>query len=164
MSSKRGQVLILVTLALPVIFGLLAMVVDVGFAYFERQQAQAVADSAVLAAVSNMRDNGACSGFPCHECVTHNYTCPVSPGQENSLDIGCLYGHKNGPDFTITMSSGDGRTQGVNTLGWVSATASVPAPIFFGRWFQKTALQPTAHATGAVVLNADYICEATLIE
>jgi uncharacterized membrane protein len=49
-SKQRGQVLVLIVLAIAAIFGFAALAVDVGRAYSERRQAQNAADAAAYAA------------------------------------------------------------------------------------------------------------------
>ena len=61
---KRGQSMLMVTLGAGLIFGSLALAVDVGWAYFRRETAQAAADSAALAAV-RAAVNSSPSGFTC---------------------------------------------------------------------------------------------------
>src|SRR5262249_43821122 len=46
-----GQSLLLATVSLSVIFGMIGLTVDLGWAYYRREAAQAAADAAVLAAV-----------------------------------------------------------------------------------------------------------------
>ena len=47
-TDRAGQALIGITLGITVIFGLLGMVVDVGYSYYMKQVTQAAADSAAL--------------------------------------------------------------------------------------------------------------------
>ena len=47
--DERGQILLMTTLSLMALIGLLALVVDIGWAYFQRKSAQKAADSASLA-------------------------------------------------------------------------------------------------------------------
>ncbi len=53
-SSEKGQTLVLMALMLGVIAGLVALVMDVGLAYNEKQQTQDAADAAALAAVGEL--------------------------------------------------------------------------------------------------------------
>ena len=45
LGKRRGQVLIMVTLALLMLCGMLGLVVDLGWSYFTKKSAQAAADA-----------------------------------------------------------------------------------------------------------------------
>src|SRR5579863_2712419 len=82
-SRRRGQAGIFIVLNLTLIFGTLGLAVDLGWAYYSKQQAQAAADSAALAAVSFASSSGtpACGtgGVTCNSTATACSNPPTSP-------------------------------------------------------------------------------------
>ena len=46
---ERGQILVMTTLAVIALFGILALAVDIGWAYYMRKNAQRAADAASMA-------------------------------------------------------------------------------------------------------------------
>jgi hypothetical protein len=99
----------MVTLALMVIFGTLGLAIDMGWAHFRRQAAQAAADSAALAAVSTAIINSP-SGIACGSnsvfCQSTAAQCPIPipTTPANNLHNACLYAKQNG--FAATALSG----------------------------------------------------------
>src|SRR3990170_8853939 len=55
---EKGQMLILFVLALAVLLGFVAMVIDVGLAFQERRNAQNAADAAALAGAQELGESG----------------------------------------------------------------------------------------------------------
>src|SRR5260370_679028 len=51
-NPRRGQTILLFSMSTVVMFGMLGLVVDLGWGYFRKQSAQAAAQSAAIAAVS----------------------------------------------------------------------------------------------------------------
>ena len=147
--SRTGQALLMVTLALPLLIGLLALVVDVGFAYFQKQVMQSAADSSAFAgAVEGYRLAG-CSGFPDVSRVT---------------SVAKAYGLVNSDAQTaLDVRTGSGIHDGVDTLFRVTATATRTSPVFFGAMFRTGPLQASASATAGVVGSA-VACRVALVE
>jgi hypothetical protein len=103
-TSQRGQTLIIVALSLPVTVGMLGLVVDVGWYYFQKQVALSAADSAALAGATEVyQDSGS---IVCNSgvawCSAAPTACAASPRYppQNSYDTACLYAKQNG--FTAT--------------------------------------------------------------
>src|SRR5690349_15861534 len=98
--NKRGQAAILFTIAATVTFGALGLAVDIGWAYFRKQAAQAAADAAALAAVQSALQNSpgsfscASSSVACQSPTPCPTTIPNPPS--NNIHSGCLYAKDNG--------------------------------------------------------------------
>ena len=119
-SSRSGQALIMVTVALIAMSGLIGMAVDFGWSYYIKRTQQSAADAAAMAAVNKAWDlmtsgtNLACST---------DIACTASSGVDCSstlagnLQFACSYAKLNG--FT---SGGDSGRQDV------TVTAGVPSP------------------------------------
>ncbi len=184
LSSKKrkrgGQILVMVTLALFAMFGMLGLVVDLGWSYFLRKSAQSAADSAALAAVKRAYEltggSSSPSAFTCGlgGLVACTDAGPIDcPGASGNLSAACLYAQQNG--FTtsgrqhVTVEAGDiarsvsepcGRdgatvnhppTAGcVDTLYWVTVRVAEQTPQLFSAILGNTLGLVSARATAAV--------------
>src|SRR5260370_41898207 len=79
--SRRGQTAVLFTLSLLPLFGVLGLVVDIGWAYYRKEAAQTAADAAASAAAeaAYMAAGGGaptCSTSGVSGYNTTPYTCP----------------------------------------------------------------------------------------
>src|SRR5690349_13662858 len=110
--KQRGQILLLTTLGLVAMIGILALVVDIGWAYFQKKSAQKAADAASLAGAAQALANfgngtPACdTNVPCQDPTP----CPgsISLPTTDPIAVACLYAQQNG--FT---AGGAGGTQNV---------------------------------------------------
>jgi hypothetical protein len=96
--SKRGQVLIMVTLVLIVMCGMLGLAVDLGWSYYVQKAAKAATDAGALAAVIQAHSIIGSMQYVCGPNVTCQpdpQTCgnaiPSPPAGTNNLENGCLY-------------------------------------------------------------------------
>ena len=176
---RRGQVLIMVTLALFVLCGMLGLVVDLGWSYFTKKSAQAAADAAALAAVKAAMDNATdISSYTCGsggaECLTVPTPCP---GVSGNLQSACLYaerhGFETGDRQLVTVQASDRTTaptvtepcgQGgatvahpptadppcVDTFYWVTVRVTERVPQLFSSIFGNIEGVVSARATAAV--------------
>src|SRR5690349_156127 len=77
-NRERGQILLMATIGLVAMIGILALVVDIGWAYFQKKSAQKAADAASLAgaaqALYNVQNGTAICGtnVPCQDSTA----CP----------------------------------------------------------------------------------------
>lgn len=162
--NQRGQATIMVTLGTVFIFGLLGLVVDVGYGYYIRQVAQAAADSAVLAGIAFARDNGSTCGSGGVLCSTA--VCSASPSNPPStnFDAACLYAKSNGfpstgnQSVTLSAGSGSAANTGVSSTYWMTATATQNLPLSFLRVMGFNTGTVTAQATGAMTGNTGGGC------
>jgi hypothetical protein len=96
--TRRGQVVVMVTLALIAMIGMLGLAVDLGWSYFVKKSAQAAADSAAMAAALEAYKTAGPSAPYTGKCGV-SLVCAVTPvncsGSMN-LTAGCLYAQQNG--------------------------------------------------------------------
>ena len=134
----------MMTLSLTVILGMLGLAVDVGWAYYRQQAAQAAADAAAVAAVRAAVTSA--GGVP--TCSTAGVYCggatncpATAPGSAStSFDNACMLASANG--FT---------TSGIDT---VSVQAGTSSPALFGAAFARGGLSPSAIATAGAMGSA----------
>lgn len=119
----RGQAAVMVTLALPVVLGLTALVVDLGWCYWRQEVCKTAAQSAAMGAgvAAYKASNLTCgSGVACGTNATTYTECPSSPATPPSNDIqsGCLYAQMNG--FS------QGGNKGRQSVKYAAYTSSSP--------------------------------------
>ncbi len=95
--GRRGQAVLFITLSLPVLFGLTALVVDLGWAHYRKQAARTAAEAAAMAAgnTAYRAANFTCGfGVICQS----DTACPQTPAipPSNNLMSGCLFAKANG--------------------------------------------------------------------
>ena len=97
MTGQKGQALLFVTLSVLVIFGMMALVVDLGYAYYKTESAQSAADAAAMAAAVYALNNGHTCGQNGVVCgTTYNCVNPSVATSTTDLQMGCLYAAANG--------------------------------------------------------------------
>jgi Flp pilus assembly protein TadG len=128
--GRRGQALLMVTMALFAMGGLLGLAVDLGWSYFVKKSAQSAADSAALGAAYQALATIGNGTYPSTYAYT-NTQCPASA--DTNLSNGCLYAAQAG--FTagghggrqnVTMESG----VGTNPLDCSATLPALTAPCF----------------------------------
>jgi putative Flp pilus-assembly TadE/G-like protein len=136
-NRRAGQTVIMFTLSLTVVFGMVGLVTDLGWAYYRKQTAQAAAQSAALAAVKAAMANGGTCGSKNVVCQGET-VCPSSiqvNGGTSNVDKGCLYaqqnGYTSGGQKKVTLQTGSGPLQGVNVTYWAVAKVSEQLPLGF---------------------------------
>src|SRR5215471_21745145 len=105
---ERGQILLMTTLSLVALIGLLALVVDIGWAYFQKKSAQKAADAASMAGITQALNNlqnvmPQCdTNVPCQDPTP----CPnsISTPTTDPISVTCLYAQQNG--FTAGGANG----------------------------------------------------------
>jgi hypothetical protein len=148
--AERGQAAIMTSLGVTVLFGVLGLVIDVGYGYYVKQQAQAAADSAALAAAVSAQSNG----YTCGDVVLCQtaYACPPNPTNTTNFGAGCLYAKTNGfKGDAVNLSSGTGAVGGANVSYWVTATVTGSMPSLFSAILGTRNAPVLAAATGAVI-------------
>jgi hypothetical protein len=165
-TKRKGQILVMATLALFAMCGILGLAVDLGWSYFVKKEAQAAADAAALAAVAQAYESVG-SGSYTSDTDTVNMTwaptpvpCPDANTGTTNIDKGCRYAELNGFKVSqrqnVLMQSGFGppipTAPGVNEpLYWVTARASETIPQLFSSVFGNETGFASARATAAVV-------------
>src|SRR6267378_4216048 len=158
--SNRGQALILVTFALIPMFGLLGLVVDIGWMEFVRKSAQTAADAGAMAAVLQFQSTNFSTNFVCGVggiiCQSPT-SCDPAPG--NYLHSGCDYATSNGFSSTtagqyVTIASGVGvppTAPGVNSSAyWVTMRVNQSVPQLFSAVLGNMNGSVAARATAAL--------------
>ncbi|HZT29910.1 MAG TPA: pilus assembly protein TadG-related protein [Bryobacteraceae bacterium] len=160
--SERGQAVILFTLSVIVMFGVLGLVVDIGWAYFRKQAAQAAADAAALAAVREAvqwapwGQTCGVAGVACQSATTCPNPIPNPP--TNNMQGGCAYAKENGfavttgGNQTVTMAGGtSGPPVGVTVNYWATAVVTETVPQTFSAILGNTSLTVSARATAGTM-------------
>ena len=160
---EGGQSLLLMTTAAITMFGLLGLVVDIGYMYYRRQAARAAAESAALAAVLGGKAAGSYTcgskGVGCASTVT---ACSTTTPPADTLGVGCLYAQSNGFSpggnsgrQNVTMvakvgSSPDTVSGMGNSSYWVTVRVTETIPQLFSAVLGKTTGMIAARATAAI--------------
>lgn len=171
-NMRKGQALVMVTLALFAMCGLLGLAVDLGWSFYVRKSAQAAADAAALAAVTEALSRVGSADFVCGgnvTCDTTGFQCApaVNDDPGNNLDNGCLYARQRplgGGWYGFVYGDNGGRQQSVvmtanNTnppvpvpaLYWVRARVGERIPQLFSAVFGNFWGTSSARATAAVM-------------
>src|SRR5689334_17030757 len=115
-NRRRGQTLLLFVFATLSLFGMLGLVIDLGWKYFRKQAAQAAAQAAAAAAVAAAVESGGTTV----SCTSINVTCqsetpcpyPAPSELTSNISKGCVYATTNGFSTTgrqkVTLTSGTG--------------------------------------------------------
>jgi hypothetical protein len=165
-NSRSGQALLMTTFSLAVVFGTVGLAVDVGWAYYRREAAQAAADGAAMAIVRAALINSP-SGISCGVnnvwCGSPAGTatdCPATaPGSASTtFDNACMMAAANGFTTTGTRrvsvqannTSSAPTVSGVTTNYWAVVRVSESPNGFFGS-LTGSALRSSARATAAVM-------------
>jgi len=162
--GRRGQSLLMVTLASSLIFGSLALAVDVGWAYFRRETAQAAADSAALAAVRAAVKSSP-GGFTCGSsgvwCSSTASTCPSTPPgtASNSFNNACMMASANGlSGETVTLqantTSSVPTVSGPSVAYWATARAYHSATTWFGGLMGISSLTASVRSSAAAIASS----------
>jgi Flp pilus assembly protein TadG len=167
-NSRSGQAAMLAVLSLTTLFGVLGLAVDLGWAYYRRNVAQAAADSAAMAAAVYAIKNGytcGTNGLTCGAAVTCNNP-PTSPAA-NQNDVGCLYAKQNGfvnvGKQTVKMTANDSTTAPPGMSGntptfWIQAEVSENNNNVFGSFAGMRAFNIKARATAGVSVSPTGAC------
>jgi len=158
--AQRGQAGLFLTLSIPVLFGLLGLVTEVGWAYWRKEAAKTAAQSAAVAIV-----NAAGSSTPATLAST---ACPSSPSTSTAWQVGCLFATQNG--FTngsygqsVSVQIGSLATgipvSGVSpTKYWVAVTASETEKPLFSYLVGGRGVTVLARSTAAVYASSGGGC------
>lgn len=175
--DRRGQAIIFMTLSIPIIFGLLGLVVDVGWMYWRREACMTAAQAGAFAGA--MTASKLSTAYPA-TCVTSttgtgvwcNATatqCAASPANPptNNFQTACLYAKANGfsPGNTrqnVTVQASNGSTANAPNVSpsyYISVTVTEQIPLTFLAALGKGYFGTTsANATAGVVGSADGAC------
>jgi Flp pilus assembly protein TadG len=164
--SERGQALMPFALVFVALFGMVGLVLDVGWSYYVGKKAQTAADAAAQAAVAQgLVQNGPaatpnCSTLGCQAAAA----CPAL----SNLLTACSYASANGFNAggdngrqSVQVAAGSGGTApGVPNVPvdyWVQVTTTNSLPQWFSGFFMSKGFTASAVATAALrrtTLNA----------
>jgi Flp pilus assembly protein TadG len=152
--KERGQVVLMTALSLVALFGMLALAVDVGWAYFTRKSAQRAADAASMAAAIQVLSNVGNNTPVCGTNVTCQSpsSCPstINNPPVTEIDVACLYAQQNG--FT---AGGAGGTQSVTVAsGTTTPPPTAPGVNGIYYWITVRVMQSNLLWFGSVVADA----------
>jgi hypothetical protein len=156
---RHGQAALMMTLSLTLILGMLGLAVDLGWAYYRQQAAQAAADAAAVAAVRAALTS-ASSGPSCTQpgvwCGSATNCPAAAPGTaSSSFDNACMLAAANGfttsgidtvsvrADTTSPVPGLSGPTPGY----WATVRVTETLPALFGAAFARGGFTPGAIAT-----------------
>jgi len=161
------------TLSLTVIMGMLGLVVDLGWAYYRQQAAQAAADAAAIAA-ARAALTSAPGGPTCSSsgvwCSATSTNCPATApaSASNNFDNACMLAAANGFTTsgidTVSVQAGTGTVPAVPGPApayWASVRVTEALPVFFGAAFARGGFTPGAIASAGVFVSASP-CMGTL--
>jgi hypothetical protein len=167
--AERGQVLIMVSLSLVATLGILALVVDLGWAFWRKEAATTAAEAAANAAAIAASNATAfsCSGtggVPCQSATA----CPADPAStppNNVITTACLYAQQNGfvnsgrQTVMVEANTSSVPVSGVSGVSyWVRATASESIPQLFAAVLGKSFMNVTSQSVSAVFGQAKGAC------
>ncbi|MBS1855487.1 MAG: hypothetical protein JST11_08995 [Acidobacteria bacterium] len=165
--SRAGQATIAITLSLVMMFGMLGLVVDVGWAYWRWEACKTAADAAAFGAamVARTAPNLTCgSGVTCQTKTA----CPQAPSNANdTVQVGCMYARSNGfvqggnsgkQSVYIAAGISNGPVAGTTPGYWVSATVVEQEPQLFSAVLGKQLMTVSARSTANVYVGAGGGC------
>ena len=156
----------MMTLSLPLMFGLLGLVAEIGWAYWRQEACTTAAQAAAIAAGRQAQIAGTFTTAAGIYTQSTTANCPASPtgASTNNLMAGCLYAQANGfinaGKQRVMYTAG---TSGVPVSGatpnyWVRYTVSETLPSLFSAilGFQHTVI--SGRATSGVFLGVSGAC------
>ena len=155
----------MVTLSFTVIVGMLGLAVDLGWAYYRQQAAQAAADAGAAAAV-RFALNSAPGGPSCTGavwCSAAATNCPsAAPGSAStSFNSACMLAAANGFTTsgidTVSVAAGTSNpvpgVSGPTPAYWATVRVSEALPALFGMAFARGGFTPGAIATAGAMTS-----------
>jgi Flp pilus assembly protein TadG len=157
--NERGQALLPFALVFVVLFGMVGLVLDVGWAYYVAKKAQTAADAAAQAAVAQgLIQNGPsatpnCSNLGCQAATSCAATGNLSNACQYAAANGFTPGGDSGRQTVLVAAGGSGTAPGVPNVPvdyWVQVTATTTLPQWFSGFFMSHGFTATAVSTAAL--------------
>jgi Flp pilus assembly protein TadG len=154
--NETGQTAIMFTIGLTTMFGMVGLVTDVGYAYYKKEAAQAAAQATALAAVKSAYTLSGGGNFVCGQsnvmCYANETECPsVSGYGTTNIDKACLYaqtnGYTSGGTKKVTIQTGTGSYNGINTTYYAVVKVSERLPLLFSAVTGGTSTTLTARSS-----------------
>jgi hypothetical protein len=169
-SSEKGQVVVMASLAITLVLAGLAVAVDIGWASYRREAAQAAADAAATAVVNaaqiaHANGHGDFTGTS-NGLISYKETLTACPATNayppaDSFGSGCLLAAQNGftnaGTDTVKISATAGPCNGIQAAYCATAVVTEKALGFFGAATGKARLQPGATSSSALIGNSGCI-------
>jgi hypothetical protein len=165
LGSDKGQAILLTTVSLFLVFGMIGLVVDLGWGHYLQRQAQGAADAAALAAAAKALDNLGQAADPDCDGNVRCQSLSACPASDN-LNSGCVYGQQNGfsqggsnrhQKLLLAAGTTSPAPNVPNVPGiayWTQAVASESIPQLFSAVLGNPNLTVTARATAAIYPKA----------
>ena len=169
-AGQSGQVMIMFTLMLVPLFGMMGLVIDVGWMHFVKMSAQTAAQAAAEAAITDFH---ATVGGAITSCGVNGVVCSSTPTTcpqnittpANSLEHGCMYAQAHGFNSTnqwVTYQAGvngtPGTAPGSGTASyWITFRAIQKVPQMFSAILGNMSGMVAARSTTAVMGASDCI-------
>ena len=158
----------MLTLTLVPIFGLIAMVTDIGYMHYLKMTAQTAAEAAAQATIIDMHATFGGATLTCATvtCSANQTTCPQNiTTPTNSIQRGCMYAQKHGfnsADRWATYQAGvSGMPPTMSGMGtasyWVTFRAIQTVPTMFSAILGNTTGMVVARSTTAILGASDCI-------
>jgi hypothetical protein len=132
--DETGQALVIVTVALAVLFGCVALVLDIGYAYYVKRSMQASADAAALAGAQELPDSGGA------EVVAAQYS--GTPGGKNE--------RSNLPIVDATAATQCRAGSPCNPVNALEVVQTAVVPMRFAKLFGLDTVTVSARAVAQV--------------
>lgn len=157
--NERGQAILMVTLGIVFLMGVLGLVVDLGWSYYQKQIAQGAADALVLAAVTDAGTGTITCGSGnvlCESSATLCNSTTITSNTSSNLYKGCQYATANGVSSSQVSVTANTTSpyNGAAVNYWVTASVSVTIVPTFLQVLGMRSATVAAAATGAIVGSA----------
>ncbi len=168
LTRRRGQAVVLITLSSVLLFAIVGLVVDVGWAYFRAEAARAAVEAGAMAAAAAAA-SGSGSSFTCGSgnlsCTSIDTPCANPPNSTPPLstaDVACLYAQQNGfanggtglgvarHATKVSAAAGTNNQSISYTCGTTSPPPTIPG-ICVSYWFSMKASEQSAGLFSAVM-------------
>jgi Flp pilus assembly protein TadG len=165
-SNRSGQAAIMITLSLPLMFGLLGLVTEIGWAYWRQEACRTAAQAAAVAAARQAQIAGTFNTASGIYTQSTTANCPASPTSPstNNLMAGCLYAQSNG--FTnsgkqlvkYTAGITGSPVSGSSPSYWVRYIVTEVNPSLFSSVLGYRHVTASGMATAGVFLGVQGAC------
>ena len=166
-SPRRGQAALMVSLSIPLMFGLLGMVVDIGWSYWREEACKTAAQSAAFAAgrQAQLASSLTC-GTSSVTCQSTTANCPgtLPATPTNNLMAGCNYAKANGfvnsgkQQVYYQANTSGSPVNGSSPAYWIRFTVTEQIPTTFLSIFGAKTTTVSARATAGVWSSANGGC------
>jgi len=148
--GRRGQVLLFVTLWVPVLFGMAALVVDFGFIYFYQSELNASTQAAALAGGLAMSQSGATVASTTAAVTAYSGTKGNENNYSNISGVAMVSGYPKFKCLTTLTTLYGIQCYGPSGSNAIAVAQQIKVPLFFFPMFGGPTATLTATATAAM--------------